>query len=66
MWFWEMFCTGSVVWAREGGEGILGNKTFQTGCDYRDYKMIEWPLMYLYCVELGLGDLSVVNIWIYC
>jgi len=64
-----MFCTGSVVWAREGGEGILGNNELSRlfrGCDYRDYKMIEWPFKYSYCVELGLGELSVVNIWIYC
>lgn len=65
-----MFYIGSVVWAREGGEGILANiehsRLFR-GCDYRDYKMIEWPLMYfVLCRQYILGDLSMVNIWIYC
>lgn len=51
-----MFYIGSVVWAREGGEGILANiehsRLFR-GCDYRDYKMIEWPLMYFVLCRVG-------------
>ncbi len=57
-----MLCVGSVIWAREGGEGILGNKKHSTlfrGCDYRDCKMTEWQFMY--CVELG--NLSMVNMF---